>query len=229
MGQHPDHPGQAIGYIRVSTDDQSLSVQAQHTQIQTWCQTHRLTLIAVYEDVGVSGGAPLDKRLGLMTALDALHPGMTLVAVKRDRIARDTMYAGMIERLAERQHACIRTCDGVGDGDTPEHILLRKMMDAFAEYERQIIKARTKTALQHKKRQGERISGRAPYGYRFTEHDTVVPDAAEQAVMAAARQYAAGGLSLRQIAARLAADGHLSRVGKPFTASTVRTMLRTVV
>ena len=91
-----------IGYVRVSTDDQSLSVDTQHAAIAAWCATHGYALLSIHEDVGVSGGAKLDKRPGLLAALDALLPGSILVATKRDRIARDAMAAAMIERRAER-------------------------------------------------------------------------------------------------------------------------------
>ena len=183
-------------------------------------------LVAIYEDVGVSGGWALEKRPGILGAIDALKPGMILLATKRDRLARDTMYSAMIERLAAREHATVRTCDGAGNGDSLEDFILRGMLDLFATYERLLIAARTKTALAELKRQGQRISRFAPYGYCFTDDNTLVAVAAEQLVIAAARGYAAGGLSLRQIARRLATDGHLSRTGTTFTAKSVRTVVQ---
>ena len=68
-------PVTIIGYIRVSTDEQSLSVEAQHQALTRWCQTHEAQLLAVYEDVGVSGSTPLEKRPGLLSALNALARG----------------------------------------------------------------------------------------------------------------------------------------------------------
>ena len=62
----------------------------------------------------------------------------------------------MIERLAERVGASVQTCDGVGEGSSPEAKLMRGMIDLFAEYERQVIKARIRTALGHKKAKQER-------------------------------------------------------------------------
>ena len=49
---------QVVGYVRVSTDEQSLSVDAQQQALERWCQTHQAPLTAVYTDVGVSGGTP---------------------------------------------------------------------------------------------------------------------------------------------------------------------------
>ena len=53
----PPSSVQVVGYLRVSTDEQSLSVEAQRATLTAWCQARRLTLVAVYEDVNVSGGA----------------------------------------------------------------------------------------------------------------------------------------------------------------------------
>src|SRR5262249_54857036 len=157
-------PTQVIAYVRVSTEEQSLSVEAQRATLTAWCQARHLTLVAIYEDVNVSGGARLEQRSGLLRALDALTAGTVLLATKRDRLARDAMAAAMIERLAERVGASVQTCDGVGEGSSPEAKPMRGMIDLFAEYERQVIKARIKTALGHKKIKRERISGRIPYG-----------------------------------------------------------------
>jgi site-specific DNA recombinase len=219
-------PTAALGYIRVSTDDQTLSVEAQRTRLVRWCAERHIALVAVQEDVGVSGGAALDKRPGLMAALDALAPGMLLVAVKRDRLARDTMNAAMIERLAERAGAQVLTCDGAGEGDSPEAGLMRHMIDAFAEYERQLIKARTKGAMGHKRSKGERISRHGPYGKTLDVDGLHLLDQAdEQDVIRIARALHTAGLSRRGIAARLTVQGLYSRVGTVFTSSSIRAMV----
>ena len=126
-------PPQAVGYIRVSTEDQSVSVEAQRARLESWCAARHLVL----------------------------------VAVKRDRLARDTLHAAMIERLAERAGAHVLTCDGAGEGDSPEAQMLRGIMDVFAQYERAVIRARTKAALAHKRANGERTSLHAPYGFQI--------------------------------------------------------------
>jgi site-specific DNA recombinase len=223
---HKAQASTAIGYIRVSTDDQNISVDAQRQRITAWCTEKHLTLRAVYEDIGVSGGADIDKRPGLMAALDALEHGMVLVAVKRDRIARDTMNAAMIERLTERAGAKVMTCDGAGEGDTPEAKLMRTMIDAFAEYERAIIRARTKVAMGHKRNREERISRHIPFGKALAPDGIhLVDEPTEQLIITAARTYRASGFSLRAVAARLEAEGYRSRTGKVFTAQAIDNMI----
>ena len=206
-----------VGYVRVSTEDQALSVEAQREQLSAWCSERKLPLVAVYDDIGVSGGAELDKRPGLMRALDELKPGMVLLAIKRDRLARDTMNAAMIERLAERAGARVLTCDGAGEGDSPEAKLMRTMIDAFAEYERAIIRARTRVALSHKKARGEKTGGDVPYGYQLaSDGKTLIEDPKEKPVLDFIRQCRDEKLSMRKVVAALEENGYRSRSRKPF-------------
>lgn len=115
-------------------------------------------------------GAALDQRPGLLAALAALRQhnvGILLVA-RRDRLARDTLIAALVEQHAQQLGAAIRGVDGSGNTDTPEGVLLRRIMDAFAQYERLTIKARTKAALAVKRSRRERISREPPYGWRLS-------------------------------------------------------------
>jgi len=207
-------PRKVVGYLRVSTEDQSLGPDAQRATLVRWCHAHGAELVATFIDHGVSGGAPLDKRPALLEALAALkeHGAGVLLVAKRDRLARDKMVAAMVERLAERAGATVRTADGAGEGDGPEAILMRRIVDAFAEYERLLIKARTKAALAVKRSRGERISREAPYGYRLAADGVhLVADQREQRVLDLVAKYRTEGLTLRAIGARLEGMGLLPR------------------
>jgi len=216
----------AIGYLRVSTDDQHLGPEAQRDALARWCDANGAELLAVYVDHGVSGGAPLDKRPALLDALDALAEngaGVLLVA-KRDRLARDVMIAAMVERMAERVGASIVAADGAGNGDSPEAALMRHMVDAFAEYERAIIRARTRTALAVKARRGERV-GQVPFGYRLADDGThLETEPREQRVISLVQDLRADGMTIRAIAARLNDDNVPAR-GKKWHPTTVARML----
>lgn len=207
----------AIGYVRVSTDDQHLGPEAQRAALEAWAAREGAELVAVFEDLGVSGAAALDRRPGLMAAVDALeaHGAAVLVVAKRDRLARDTMTAAMVERLAERAGAAIVSVDGTGNGDSPEAMLMRRMIDAFAEYERQIIRARTRAALAVKAARGERI-GEVPFGYRVAEDGRMLErDDTEGEIVAAVLELRAAGMSFRGIAEALERRGFKTRKGTP--------------
>lgn len=207
-------PRRAVAYIRVSTDDQALGPDAQRAAIAAWAAREGMDLVAEHVDLGVSGAAELDKRPGLVAALDALEAGDVLVVAKRDRLARDTMAAAMIERLVERAGARIDSADGVGNGDSPEATLLRRMVEAFAAYELQVIRARTRSALAVKRGRGEFTGGQTPVGTRLAAdglHLEADPDEAELVrLVLEARK---GGLSFRAIAAELDRQGFRTRKG----------------
>ena len=80
----------AVGYLRVSTQDQHLGPEAQRATIETWAAREGVQVTAWHVDMGVSGATPIDARPGLVAALASLreHGAGILVVAKRDRICR---------------------------------------------------------------------------------------------------------------------------------------------
>lgn len=222
------NPLVAVGYVRVSTSAQELGPDAQRAALAAWALRSGVELVAVYEDHGVSGAAPIADRPGMLAALEALrtHGAGLLVAAKRDRFARDAMVAAMVERAATAGGAAVRTADGSSDIAGPEGTMMRGIVDVFAAYEREVIRARTRAALGVKKARGER-TGEVPYGFRASVDGVrIEADEAEQGVIAVVRELQAAGLSQRAIAAQLSARGLVSRAGTPFGQTQVARMLR---
>lgn len=198
-------PTRIVGYLRVSTDDQALGPDAQRAALARYAAANGAEIVAVFEDIGVSGGAELDARPGLLAAIDAIeaHGAGVLLVAKRDRLARDVVIAAMIERLTERKGARVLTADGTGNGTGPEAMLMRGMIDLFAQYERALIRARTKAALAVKRSRGER-TGDIPIGRRVGDDGkTLVEDPAEAAAVATVMDLRTAGLSLRAIATEM--------------------------
>lgn len=194
-----------IAYIRVSTESQDHGPAAQKAAIDRWAAANGASIDSYHSEV-VSGGAPLEKRVVLMDAISSLEAGDVLVAAKRDRIGRDVMLTAMVERLVARKGAKLMVAEGADNGDGPEAKLMRTMIDAFAEYERAIIKSRTRAALQSKKERGEAPGGNPAFGWRKVGKD-LVRDEAEQAVIARIKALRTRGTSIRKIASQLEADG----------------------
>jgi len=188
-----------VAYIRVSTEDQHLGPEAQIAAINVWATRQNVTVVAVHRDLGVSGATPLADCPGLMAALNDLsvHGAGMLVVAKRDRLARDVMKAAMVEASAEKVGARVVSAAGEGDGTDPAAQLMRTIVDAFAQYERAMIAARTRAALAVKKMKGERTGG-IPYGFSDLDGQLVANDA-ERVVIARARELSSQGLSLRAI------------------------------
>lgn len=163
---HGAASGEVIGYLRVSTDEQVLGPTAQLAAIRAWCAREGLMLGRVYED-RVSGGAPLEDRPGLMEVVAAVSRGTTIVVAKRDRLARDVLIAAMVDHAVARAGGRIVSADGSSVDSGPEGQLMRRILDAFAEYERAMIRSRTRAALRAKRKAGFR-TGAVPYGYQVT-------------------------------------------------------------
>src|SRR5208337_4129386 len=164
----------AVAYIRVSKDEQKLGPEAQRASIEAWAAREGVQVAAWPVDQGVSSVTPVDKRPALMEALRRLreHGAGVLVVAKRDRIARDPMLTRMIEGEAARTGAVIISAAGEASGGTaPADVMMRGVVDLFAEYERGLIRARTKAALAVKKTRGEKTGGGVPYGYRRKADD----------------------------------------------------------
>jgi DNA invertase Pin-like site-specific DNA recombinase len=207
----------AIGYKRVSRDQQAESgagLAAQEDSIRACARRLGLDLVAVFatEDEGVSSVDPLDKRPELLDAIAALGRGDVLVVAKRDRLGRDPIVVAMIEAAVARRGARIVSAAGEGtETDGPTDVLMRRIVDAFAEYERLIIKARTRAALGAMKKRGERVGG-IPFGYRLAADEVhLEPDEGEQAVLDQIKTMRAAGRTLVDIASELNTRGIMRR------------------
>lgn len=217
-------PAMVIGYVRVSTEDQRLGPDAQRAALATWCAAHGARLVAVHEDLGVSGGTELERRPGLGAALEAIreHGAGVLLVAKRDRLARDVVVAAVVERLVERSGARILSANDAGNGAAPEDQLLRTLVDAFAQYERALIRTRTRDALGRKRARQEKTGGDVPYGFRLAaDRVHLEPEPREAAVVARARELRTKGLALRAVGAALAREGLLPRRGRVWHPMTV--------
>ena len=195
----------AVGYVRVSTDDQALGPDAQRAALAKWAKASGATLVSIHEDIGVSGAAPISARPGLLSALAALaaSAASVLVVAKRDRLARDPIVSAMAEATAERAGGRIVSAAGEGNGDDPTAILMRRIVDAFAEYERLLISARTIAALAVKSARGERTGG-VPLGSTVAADGVhLQADAAEALALDTIRELRTAGRSIRSIAAEL--------------------------
>lgn len=196
----------AVGYLRVSTDEQAesgLGLAAQGEALKGWAVRQGVALVATHADEGISGATGLEARPGLLEALGELGRGDVLLVAKRDRLGRDPIAVAMIEAAAKRRGVRIISTAGEGtEGDGPTDVLMRRIVDAFAEYERLVIGQRTRVALQAKRRRGER-AGAVPFGYRAGEDGRLIEEPAELEAIALVRQLRADGLSIREIAETL--------------------------
>lgn len=219
----------AVAYTRCSTEDQHLSPEAQRATIEAWAKANDAAIVAWFSDTGIGGGADIDQRPALLQAIAAVKQqrASVLVVAKRDRLARDVYVAMSIERAVVKAKARVVSAAGEGNGDTPADEFMRAVLDGAAQYERALIRARTKAALAAKRARGERAGG-VPFGFKADEAGKLSEDVSEQAILSAVAEMHAAGVSIRKIGAGLEARGMRSRAGKPFAFTQVRRMLAMV-
>lgn len=207
-----------IIYLRVSTEAQHLEgwgLDAQLDACTAWAQA-RDDLdndCDIYREV-VSGGARLEDRPELLHAVAGLGHGDVLLVARRDRLARDPIVSALVERMAARVGARVVSVAGEGtEDDSPASVLMRRVVDAFAEYERLLVGARTRAALQAKRARGERV-GPVPYGYSLAADGVHLrEELVEQGTMTRAKALRAEGKSLRAVARSLELEGLRPRRG----------------
>jgi DNA invertase Pin-like site-specific DNA recombinase len=221
----------AFAYLRVSTDkqaDSGLGLEAQQASVAACSTRLGLPIRKTFTDAGTSGALTIEDRPVLLDAVSALRRGDVLIVAKRDRLGRDVIAVALIERLVAKRGGRIVSAAGEGtENDDPAGMLMRRLIDSFAEYERALIAARTRAALQAKRRKGERVSGIIPFGYDLAQDGrTLKPKAREQAMIASIRALRAAGGSLREVAEEMNKRGARTRSGRPWRFEYVRNVLR---
>lgn len=211
-------------YLRVSTEQQAISglgIEAQRQICMGYIDRNsngEAQSVLEFMDDGYCGALSLDKRPALLKCVSMLESSDVLLIAKRDRIGRDPIVNAMIERAVQRKKARLISASGdVSDANDPTSILMKRMVDAFAEYERLIIGARTKAALQVKKQRGERV-GHIQYGCKLGEDGIHIQvDEKETEILGEIMAMRALRMSYRQIAKELNDMLLYNRAGKNWT------------
>jgi site-specific DNA recombinase len=210
-----------IGYIRVSTDRQEIGPDVQKKAI-----TKRFGDDVIWvEDIGISGGTKLEDRIELLNMIDILKPGDQVAIYRLDRIARDLLNQLLIEQKIEAKGAKIISCAGEGtDNEGPEAKLFRSILGAIAEFERAMIKARTRAAMGMKRSKGEYLGGATPFGFDY-QNGKLVPNLEEQNVIAGVLKDREKAVPIRTIISNLNSSGVKTKKGKQWNISQIQRII----
>jgi len=141
---------QRIGYARVSTDDQNLDLQ-RDALTKKACKT-------IYEET--ASGKSAD-RPQLESCLKALRAGDTLVVWRLDRLGRSLPDLVKIIADLERQGVAFESLTEKIETSSATGKLVFHLFAALAEFERNLIRERTKAGLAAARARG-RKGGRKP-------------------------------------------------------------------
>jgi DNA invertase Pin-like site-specific DNA recombinase len=142
-----------IGYCRCSTDDQDLTAQRDALR--------RLGVAPkrIYADQGFTGRNR--QRPGLASALAACREGDTLVVTKLDRLARSLPDARDIADELTAKGVRLNLGGTVHDPTDPVGKLLFNVLGMVAEFEADLIRARTREGMAVARAKG-RLRGKRP-------------------------------------------------------------------
>jgi site-specific DNA recombinase len=217
----------AIGYVRVSTEEQAregISLENQRAKIQAYCKLHDFELDDIIEDAGKSGKDL--NREGLQAIIQRIK-GRDIDAVivyKLDRLSRRVIDTLNLIELMKRHRVVFHSITDSIDTKTAMGKFFLNIMASLAQMERDLISERTKDALRHKISRNER-AGQIPYGWTLAEDGkTLVTNDEEQKVIKFAKNCRQKGLSYRLICKELSREGHMS-YGKEWHPQTIKNIL----
>jgi DNA invertase Pin-like site-specific DNA recombinase len=135
------------GYARVSTNGQDLAAQ----------EAELLTAGCAKVFKEKVSGAKTD-RAELAKALRRLEPGDVLIVTRLDRLARSTRnLLNVLATVAEREAGFRSLKDTWADTTTPHGRLMLTVLGGLAEFERELIRARTGEGRKRAKDRGVRF------------------------------------------------------------------------
>lgn len=159
-------------YARVSTEEQRerQSIATQRDFGERYCRLHDFPVHRVYEDDGVSGTVPLERREhGSQILLDARHGRFDQLLVYRlDRLGRDTRLILNAVADLEKLGVRVRSMTEEFDTGTATGRLMLTMLSGFASHEHAVIKERSLAGTNRVAHAGAWLGGIVPYGYRKT-------------------------------------------------------------
>jgi site-specific DNA recombinase len=215
----------AIGYIRVSTQEQAThgySLDAQTAKLQAYASLYDIELIDIVVDAGVS--AKSLKREGLQRVLQTLDNGGAdaVLIFKLDRLTRSVKDWNILIEKYFTNHALLSVSDQIDTRTAAGRLCLNVLM-SVAQWERETIGERTSTALQYKKSQGQHI-GSVPYGYESIDKTLAVVES-EAAAIALIQEMREQGAKLQTIADELNAQSIATKRGGKWYATSVKNVL----
>lgn len=215
----------AIGYIRVSSDEQvreGLSLEAQKRKLTAYCELKNLELINVFSDEAISGFKPFEKRPGGSKAYELLATGVAvnLVSMKLDRLFRNTGDAISKATEFQKKGINLHLLDVSVDTSTATGKMFFTVLAMLAQFERDITGERTKAVLDMKRKDGK-VFNHTPFGYD-RDGDQLVENQTEQKAIEKIITMRSNGETFRDIASELELLGIKPKTSEAWQAMSVK-------
>ena len=224
-------PKRAVGYIRVSSDQQAesgLSLEHQRDKVRAAASLHDLDLQSVIVDAAES--AATLERPGMRRVLDLVRAKKVdaVIVLKLDRLTRNVRdLADLLDLFSSRKVALMSVSESLNT-ETAAGRMVVNMLGVIGQWEREAIGERTSAALSAKRVRGER-AGTVPYGFALAaDGSRLKANEKERRAVRLMLECREAGFSLRDTAAELNRKGLSTRAGQPWRFEYVRSALKTI-
>ena len=220
----------AIGYVRVSTEEQSqqgVSLSNQVQKIQAYCMAKDWEMTVVIRDEGYSGKDL--NRPGVQEIIKGCCKRAfdVVVTMKLDRLTRSVKDLGyLVEDVFNKHGIAFSSLQDNFDTSTANGRMVMNILATLAQWERDIISERTKDAMQFMKR-SLKLVGAVPFGFdRSGKELTPNPDEMKTALKLITMK--GEGASYQKIAGQLNEDAVPAKNGGKWHPKTVMGVMRNI-
>jgi site-specific DNA recombinase len=216
-------------YLRISTDEehQPFSLDAQQHRLKAFITSQPGWVhVETYEDQ-ISGAKADRPALGRALQDACLGRFDVLLVYRVDRFARSLkVLVHLLEEL-DAAGVAFRSATEPIDTSSATGRMLVQLLGVFAEFERATIIDRVINGMERKAARGAWLGGRIPYGLVLDAEKRLSIEPAEFPLIERVfDRYANDRLGTTTIAAELNADGHRTRVGRPWGTKGILDILR---
>ena len=211
----------AVAYLRTSSAantgaDKDSGIR-QRQAIKAYAEAAGIKIVAEYYDEAVKGADMVEARPGFAAMMEKLLANgvRTIVVETASRFARDIVVQEVGYRMLKERGITLIAADKPDAflDDTPTAKMVRQILGVVAEFEKSMLVSKLKGARDRKRATGVKVEGRKAHAEKRPE------------VVSIAKQLRLQKMSLNQISAELAAQGHVSASAKPFTAQSIKNMI----
>lgn len=216
----------AVGYVRVSTEEQTegYGLDIQKKAIKEYAKKNKIE-VEIFEDAGISGANGFDKRAGLKALFEFVsHNDIDYVIVhKYDRLSRDLFLQLFIEKELKKLNVKIIsiTEEQLSKDDYVSN-MMRQLIGAFAEFEKNRIAERLFSGRKHKAKT-ERTYASSYYPYGYTNSGEIIQEQAN--IVKKIFEMYSQNYSLQDIADWLNSQGIRTKRGGDWSRQAVKNLL----
>ena len=220
---------EAAAYMRTSSatnaGEGKDSETRQRKAIEAYAKRAGAVIVDWFYDAAVSGADPIEARPGFAALLARIAGNgvRTIIVETANRFARDLMVQevgfAMLRDLGITLIAADSPTAFLDDGPTSK--MVRQILGAVSEFDKAMVVAKLKGARDRVRRKRGKCEGRKSYAERAGGDELVAAAWRLRTSPDGSRPR-----SLRKVAEALAASGYVTPSGRPYSASSVSSMLQ---